>query len=278
MAHRFDLVISDNRYGLHHPQLPCVIMTHQLQILSGSGRLADGLLRRLHFRMLNRFSACWVVDEAEGGGLSGALAHPAVLPPHARYTGLLSQFAGNETTVPGDTDGRHILLLLSGPEPMRSQLEQQLLRQAATLTQYRFSLVAGNPGGTTPQLPPHISYYTHLESARLRPLLLDAALVVCRSGYSTVMDLAVLGKKALLVPTPGQTEQEYLAGYLSAKGYFQQKTQAGLSLAADIPLALAASPCPLHSARLPDILPDLMADLGFGAGIPAGAHRSGLAR
>lgn len=253
---QFDLVIADNRYGLYHSGLPCAILTHQLQIQSGRGALADRLLRRLHYRMLERFDACWVVDEAAGSGWSGKLAHPGVLPAHAAYIGLLSQFMSRP--VP-KVATQHILVLLSGPEPMRGQLEDLVLTQAGQLTSRAFVVVAGNPQGQRPAaLPQHIRYYTHLAAPELLEQIAGASLVICRSGYSTVMDLAVLGKKALLVPTPGQTEQEYLAGYLQEKKYFNTVAQHDLQLAHDIPKALSAADVPLKPLDTFDTIAQVM--------------------
>lgn len=237
--HQFDLVISDNRYGLYHDHVPSVIMTHQLQIQSGKGKFADMVLRKLHYPMLEQFSTCWVVDEAGAAGLSGTLAHPSVLPRNATYIGLLSQFSGRAPAIGTAVAQDEILILLSGPEPMRGQLETLLLQQAAALPQYRFSVVAGNPlGEMRTGLPAHISYVTHLNAAQLSDALQKAKLVICRSGYSTLMDLAVLGKKALLIPTPGQTEQEYLAAHLQDMDYYGVREQDRVQLSADIPFAL----------------------------------------
>jgi UDP:flavonoid glycosyltransferase YjiC (YdhE family) len=243
--HQFDLIISDNRYGLYHDKVPCVILTHQLQILSGKGNLADNILRRLHYQLLDRFSKCWIVDEESNGGFSGKLAHPKTLPVHAAYIGLLSQFAGCLPDSNNQDNNKQVLVLLSGPEPMRSQLELLVLQQAKTLTAYQFTIVGGNPlGNMIYNLPQHITYHTHLNAQRLLPELQNASLVICRSGYSTIMDLAVLGKKALLIPTPGQTEQEYLAKYLEDKKYFRTCTQEALQLATHIPMTLSSETQP----------------------------------
>lgn len=237
--YHFDLIISDNRYGLYHSSVPCVIMTHQLQIKSGKGPLIDGWLRKMHYRMLRRFTACWVVDEKEHGGYSGDLAHPDILPGNAKYIGILSQFMDRSLSSGNNED--HILVLLSGPEPMRGQLEATVMKQIAALKQYRFTVVAGNLSGKAiNDLPEHITYYSHLPAAQLIHIIDKATLVICRSGYSTIMDMAVTGKKALLIPTPGQTEQEYLAQYLQQKNYFNTVAQQEMNLGKDIPLALAA--------------------------------------
>jgi hypothetical protein len=250
--HNFDLIISDNRYGLYLNDVPNIILTHQLQIMSGMGLLADAVLRRLHYRMLNRFNQCWVVDEQAGQGFSGKLGHPDILPGHTFYTGLLSQFS-KVNTKPEALQSNRILVLLSGPEPMRGQFEALVLQQIKAMRDYQFVVVGGNPlGKMIDGLPSHMVYHTHLQAKKLLPELQQAALVICRSGYSTVMDLAVCGKRALLVPTPGQTEQEYLAKYLSEKKYFLTCNQKALNLNIQIPEALNSPlvPAPYASGNL----------------------------
>lgn len=237
--HSFDLIISDNRYGLYHQEVHNVILTHQLQIKSGKGSFADGVLRCLHYRMLQRFTECWVVDEFGEPNLSGDLAHPRVLPANAQYIGILSQFTPEKERTNISAQPDRILILLSGPEPMRSQLEQALLQQVENLGHYQFTMVAGNPLGEKVPVPANVQYHTHLNAVDLQAALAKSSLVICRSGYSTVMDLAVMGKKALLIPTPGQTEQEYLAQYLKDKNYFYYCPQHKLRLVSDIPAALA---------------------------------------
>ncbi|MGV3600821.1 MAG: glycosyltransferase [Dyadobacter fermentans] len=233
-THQFDLVISDNRYGLNIHGLHSVIMTHQLQIMTGFGGIADYIMRKLHYRMLEKFHECWVVD-AQENGLAGALSHPPNIPANAHYVGLLSQM---ETPAHDAEEQGQILALLSGPEPMRTILEELIIGQASELTD-QFHIIAGNPSGK-PQahLPAHITYATHANARELVTAISAAQLVVCRSGYSTLMDLAKLGKKALLIPTPGQSEQEYLAGHLNAQGIALSRKQTDLDLKKDIAAAL----------------------------------------
>ena len=230
--HQFDLVISDNRYGLKITGLKSVIMTHQLQIMTGFGAIADYTMRKLHYRILEKFDECWVVDEQENGGLAGALSHPKQIPSNACYLGLLSQLVRSTNEL--EQNGR-ILVLLSGPEPMRSILEDKILAQIAQLDGYHFHLIAGNPAGVAPaHTPGHLTYATHANARDVAAALSTAQLVICRSGYSTLMDLAMLGKKALLIPTPGQSEQEYLAEYLQAQGIALSRRQAEMNLEKDI--------------------------------------------
>jgi len=212
---KIDGIISDNRYGLYHPTVPSVIMTHQLQVLTGMGSTADRLVQKLHYKLLRRFSECWVVDVEDAENLGGKLSHPKTLPGVVKYLGLLSQF---EAGTDGAQDGS-LLILLSGPEPQRSILSDQLWR-AVKDYKGKVVFVEGSNDAHRRDVPEQVQYFGRLTKDELDPLLQKADMVVCRSGYSTVMDLVRLRKKALLIPTPGQTEQEYLARYLHQKGMF----------------------------------------------------------
>lgn len=208
----FDGIISDNRYGLFHPTIPSVIITHQLQVLSGMGAMADNLLRLMHYKRLKQFNQCWIADVAGKPNLAGKLAHPKTLPPAAKYIGLLSQIENNT----GFTE-EHLLVLLSGPEPQRSILSDMLWQQ---IQDYKGKVVfvEGSEDVPVRNIPAHVSYHKRVTKDVLQPLLERAAMVICRSGYSSLMDLAVLNKKAILIPTPGQTEQEYLGKHLHQDG------------------------------------------------------------
>jgi predicted glycosyltransferase len=60
------------------------------------------------------------------------------------------------------------------------------------------------------------------------------------------MELAELGKKALFVPTPGQTEQMYLAQRYKNLGWFHSVSQQELDLKRDTGTAASCSGIP-HS-------------------------------
>jgi len=226
--YRIDGVISDNRYGLNSTKVPAVIITHQLQVLSGMGTLADGIVRRLHYRLLRPFSACWIADKATNG-LSGKLAHPRTLPDiPCHYIGLLSDCAGY--TQQNTDQDVYVLVLLSGTEPQRSILQDLLWEQCAA-SNVPVVFVAGSKQAIVPdRVPAHIRFIRQTSGADLRALIAGSSLVICRSGYSSVMDLAAMGKKAVLLPTPGQTEQEYLARYLQQQGLFATVSQKNFQL------------------------------------------------
>jgi predicted glycosyltransferase len=221
-----DLIISDNRYGLHRPGTICVFMTHQLWINTSFGVLPDRLLQYLNYRAIRRFTCCWVPDSPGADSLAGKLSHPRKMPSiPTRYIGWLSRFgvagerkaAGRDRTGPNVDAHADLLVILSGPEPQRSLLEKMIVEQAAGCD-YKIVLVRGLPsGGKFIETPPGMVVYDHLASDRLEQAIRSSDIILSRPGYSTVMDLVRLGKKAIFIPTPGQTEQEYLGGYLAER-------------------------------------------------------------
>jgi predicted glycosyltransferase len=218
----FDLIISDNRYGFYAPGVPSVIITHQLSPMAGMGSLIDKMVRRVHYRYIDKFDQCWVPDLQNNGGLAGALSHPPVLPAGVKYIGPLSRLSPAHSTT-----ASNLLVILSGPEPARSQFEVIIRRQ---LEHYSgpYQLVRGLPGDSN---KPRTGEINHANTDSLQKLMVEANLVICRSGYTTIMDLVKLGKKAVLVPTPGQTEQEYLAHHLEKRGLFPFMQQSEFDLA-----------------------------------------------
>jgi len=228
--HSWDVIVSDNRYGMFHPQVISVFITHQLYIRSGRAAWIDKILQSINFLFINRFDHCWIPDEPGLNNLAGDLCH-GVLPSNARYIGPLSRFDPNPEKGKGD-----LLVLLSGPEPQRTLLEgimaEQLRNHQVTAT-----IVRGLPGDTDlPQPIDGVKWLNHLPASDLGKLMAASEVIVARSGYSTVMDLVRTGNKAILIPTPGQTEQIYLAAYLSLKGVFlsypQEVFDLGKALAA----------------------------------------------
>lgn len=221
-----DLVISDNRFGLHTPKKPCIFITHQLLIKTGLGALADRILQRWNYRLIRRFTTCWVPDEGGERSLAGDLAHPRrQLPIPVKYLGPLTRLANCTTT-----SGSGLLIILSGPEPQRSLFEKLLLDQ---LVDHRGEvvLVRGLPLATNvPPAPAHCRVLNHAPAAELQQLICAAGVVISRCGYTSVMDLLVLQKKTILVPTPGQAEQEYLATHLRHQGWVLSTSQQSFSL------------------------------------------------
>ncbi|HEX2608299.1 MAG TPA: glycosyltransferase [Flavisolibacter sp.] len=241
--HSIDGVISDNRYGLYHATLPTVFITHQLRIHSGFGSVADSLVQKLHYRFIGRFSQCWVPDFAGTPNLAGSLSHPRkkpAIPVH--YLGTLSRMQAEQ-----DPSTSHLVFLLSGPEPQRTLLENHVIKQLKNFTSKAIVLRGLPEEGSTPYISDSVTVYNHLPAEALQTILQNASLVICRSGYSSIMDLAALKKKSFLIPTPGQTEQEYLAVHLERIGFAPFMTQHRFDL--DTALKKAA----VFAYRLPDI-------------------------
>lgn len=202
------LVISDNRFGLWNRTVKSVYITHQLMIKSPVKWL-EPLLWRLHGRIIARYDECWIPDIEGAGNLSGDLSHRYPLPRNARFIGWLSRFP----TVSSNTIEKNYinLCLLSGPEPHRTLFERAMIERFKGCGKPTL-IVRGKPGDA--------NVYKQLKNIDLLPDLPDNELqwhlqntphIFCRSGYSTLMDLQALNRTATLIPTPGQTEQEYLA-------------------------------------------------------------------
>ncbi|HKC37822.1 MAG TPA: glycosyltransferase [Chitinophagaceae bacterium] len=215
----FDAVISDNRYGLYHEKIFSVFITHQLYIKSPLGKWSEKILQQWNYKFINRFNECWVPDEEGEKNLAGELSHPARLPDiRLKYIGTLSRFSSFSPLGDGGIKD-HLLIILSGPEPQRTILEDrvvdQIVNYAGTAT-----VIRGLPGekNIIPSTNT-IHFYNHLSSEELNNEAIKAEFIISRSGYSTVMDIAALQKKSILIPTPGQTEQEYLAEYLMKKQF-----------------------------------------------------------
>ena len=215
----FQGIISDNRYGLHHPEIPSVFITHQLSIKTGRGEWTDRQINKWNQRAISQFDACWVPDWAGSENLAGELSHPAQLPVNTAYIGPLSRL---EEVAP--MANLPLLVILSGPEPQRTLFENLLLQQLGTAS-ISFVLVRGVTHDQPIPEVPGGTIYNNQSTKQLNQRISDADFVLCRPGYTSIMDLVKLKKKMILVPTPGQAEQEYLFEELMAKKMAVGSTQ-----------------------------------------------------
>lgn len=219
-------VISDNRFGLYHKSVPCIYITHQLQIKTGNS-FFDTVTRKMHYWFIKKYNQCWVPDFESDKNVAGELSHPSLLPANAKYIGCISRFEKNNIT----EKKYDVLIIISGPEPQRSLFEKLLLEQ---LNEFNGTamLVRGLPGNEDVIMAgnKNVVVKNHLEAEQLNIAIEQSDIVISRSGYTTVMDLIKLKKKAILVATPGQTEQEYLAGYLQQQQIFLSVQQQNFSL------------------------------------------------
>jgi uncharacterized protein (TIGR00661 family) len=218
-------IVSDNRYGLYSSKVPTVFITHQTTILNQNPLIAI-LVNRLNLFFLKKFDSIWIPDFDTENNLSGELGHKLKLPS-IRYIGPLSRLEKTEQSLDYD-----IVAVLSGPEPQRTFFEQKLIAQLAAL-KLKSILIQGKT-----DLKNQRSFYNDnleilpfADAETLSGLIKGAKLFISRSGYSTLMDLAKLGpKKLLLIPTPGQTEQEYLAKNMQERGFALVQKQSELNV------------------------------------------------
>ncbi len=246
-------VISDNRYGLWSKEVFTVLITHQLNIrLPLRFSFLQKPLSYIIRKVIRKHNALWVPDNGSGLSFAGELSKD-VEKYHTQffYTGLLTRFSGgvfdDSVEGRGGPDKRFVLCIVSGPEPQRTFFEKKLLNQLQQIP-YNSVLLRGLPGNGKKLENGRCVVYNHTNSKHFARLIAGATLIVCRPGYSTLMDLSAFGSKALLVPTPGQTEQEYLAGLFNERGWCHSVSQNRLDLKTDIEKALSYVGIP----RLPD--------------------------
>lgn len=214
----FDQIISDNRMGLWNKKIKSIYITHQIMIkMPRNFGWLEPLIYRFHRWFINRYDECWIPDYENNGGLSGDLSHKYPVPPNARYIGMLSRF-DKLTHIKPDTE-YHTMVILSGVEPQRTIFEQTMLEKYKSLPQ-RTLIVQGKPDSDVQiEKVGQVDVVSHVDDEKFASVLKGCKSIVCRAGYSTVMDLETLQvlNKAQFYPTPGQTEQEYLAVYLNEK-------------------------------------------------------------
>lgn len=223
---KIDFIISDNRYGFYSKKVKSIFITHQLTIKAGNS-LIENVLQKINYSFINKFNACWVPDFSGENNIAGLLSHPKKLPLiPVNYIGILSRFE-SLGLVQNQYD---LCILLSGPEPQRTLLEQKLLQQINTLENKKILLVRGLPMTDSVIQNKNCIIKNHLEGVLLEQAIASSNIVLARSGYTSIMELLSLQKKMILIPTSMQTEQEYLAEFLAQKNYCISFSQAQFNL------------------------------------------------
>lgn len=238
-------ILSDNRYGIRAKNRPSVVITHQTHIRVPRGwRFSEGLVNLIHRNYLLPFDEVWIPDYPGKQALAGSLSAPVETLRH-RYIGPLSRFP--HLPAAAENPRYAAVAVLSGPEPARTRFEQILLTQMQHHTA-RFALVRGLPDcpETLPEFI-NIDVYNYLGTNDLIALLGKTAGLICRSGYSGLMDLDRMGIAAVLVPTPGQSEQEYLAMHHRNNPQFVVVTQENFDLEQGLSQLRHCTPHPVHT-------------------------------
>jgi hypothetical protein len=238
-----DLIISDSRFGFRHRKICSVYVTHQLRIAFPRWlRLMEPLGVRIHRMIISSFDLCVVPDYPGPVNLSGRLSHDLPLPDNICYCGPLSRFgtvmppAGDlppsvsaaASGAASESAGRKLprrpfcCLILSGPEPQRSILLEKV---TAAVTEMPLAILSATPLQTELTGNREITVVTNPDTATMKRYLVEAEVIIARAGYTTIMELVSLGRGAILIPTPGQTEQEYLGRYLNRRLEFVTVSQ-----------------------------------------------------
>lgn len=212
-----DGIISDNRLGVISKKVPSVFITHQLNVMTGN---TTWITTKVHQYIIKKYTECWVPDLAGTLNLTGKLGH--IYDPNIKinYIGPISRL--EKKLVPKKYD---LLVILSGPEPQRGILEHHLKKE---IVQFKGNVIFIEGNIESEQktvVKEHVTYYNFMNSTELELAFNESEMVLCRSGYTTIMDLAQLRKKAFFIPTPGQYEQEYLAKKLEKEGLVPYASQ-----------------------------------------------------
>lgn len=196
-------IISDNRLGVFSPKVPSVFITHQLNVMTGNTTWITSIL---HQKIIKKYTECWVPDIENTPNLTGKLGHLKTNTLDLKYIGPLSRLHKKE--VPQKYD---LMVILSGPEPQRGILEELLKREVLRFDGKVVFIKGIVEKEQKKEEIENITYYNFMNTRQIEQTFNESEIVLSRSGYTTIMDLAVLQKKAFFIPTPGQYEQEYLA-------------------------------------------------------------------
>jgi len=245
--HQINLIISDNRFGFKDPRISNIYITHQLNVLSG---WTTPLTTYLHRRIYRQFDEIWVPDYAGEINLSGRLGHLKKKDSKIKYIGSLHRIQKIKTTPKYE-----VLVILSGPEPQRSLLEKELIKQLSKLN-LKSALIQGlvNESGTLTHKQ-GIDIYNYLTRKNLQKLINTSEVIISRPGYTSIMDLALISKKIIWIPTPGQKEQEYLALYHQKKYGFVCQKQTEIKLNNNIINTIPATAISLEKLYAENIIP-----------------------
>ncbi|WP_235298825.1 glycosyltransferase [Portibacter marinus] len=221
--HQFSHIISDSRYGCYNDHCKNVFITHQLKLMHPNAFI-QASATKLNLSMVSKFDECWIPDE-EGATLSGGMNKDIELDIPKKYIGLQSRFA----MIPIPADPKYLSIsILSGPEPQRSIFQEQLESQ---LIHCKGDHIIVSGVQHEVQQTHNLLIYPYASVEQLTLWISESKHIISRSGYSSLMDYKAMGRKAILIPTPGQTEQEYLGRLAGQMGSHTVITQDRMRLA-----------------------------------------------
>lgn len=212
-----DGIISDNRLGVFSKKVPSVFITHQLNVMTGN---TTWITSKMHQYIIQKYTECWVPDLPGTPNLTGKLGHTDNPNLKTKYIGPLSRL--QKKLIPKKYD---LLVILSGPEPQRGMLEKHLKKEIVKYSGNVIFIEGNIEKEQKTTAIGNVTYYNFMNSTELEQAFNESEMVLCRSGYTTIMDLVQLRKKSFFIPTPGQYEQEYLAKKLKKEGLVPYATQ-----------------------------------------------------
>lgn len=215
--HKIDGIISDNRLGVFSKKIPSVFITHQLNVMTGN---TTWITSKLHQHIIKKYNACWVPDINSQLNLTGKLGHLENDSLKVRYLGPLSRMHKMALAIQYD-----LMIILSGPEPQRGMLEAHLTEEVKRFKGKVVFIKGIIESEQVKEQIENVTYYNFMKTRQLEQTFNESKKVLCRSGYTTIMDLVKLNKKAFFIPTPGQYEQIYLAEKLQEEGLVPYATQ-----------------------------------------------------
>jgi hypothetical protein len=222
-----DIIISDNRFGLWNKGVTSVYITHMPRIpFPKPFEFFEQIGVLIHRKIIRKYTFCFIPDLPDKLNLTGRLSHGVKLTANTRYIGILSRFPVSDKSQSENPDiSPYNIVILSGPEPQREILKLKLItllkdKETRTIMFEGKTGIAGEISRSG-----NITFYSHLSGMMMRDMINNSTNIITRSGYTTIMELVSQGRSALIIPTPGQTEQEYLAKYMSEKGWFNTVTQ-----------------------------------------------------
>ena len=212
-----DGIISDNRLGVFSKKIPSVFITHQLNVLTGNTTWATS---KIHQHIIKKYAACWVPDVKDELNLTGKLGHLEHTSLPIEYIGPLSRMHKKKSPIQYD-----LMIILSGPEPQRGLLEAHLKKEVLRYEGKVIFVKGIIEEDQKKEQIGNVTYYNFMKTRQLEQTFNESQKVLCRSGYTTIMDLIKLNKKAFFIPTPGQYEQLYLAEKLQKERLVPYATQ-----------------------------------------------------
>lgn len=224
--YQIDAIISDNRYGCYHSKCYNIFISHQLN-LKIKPKFMQSVINRFQRKLVSKYNEIWVPDYEKYPGLAGDLSHPQKdFHPKVTYIEPLSRLTFKSSLKIYD-----IIVVVSGPEPQRTSFENKIMNISYQLTNYKWLIVRGMPLKESKKSnSTNMEIVSHLNAEDFNIAILNSKVYIGRSGYSSIMDISRVGIKSLLIPTPGQTEQEYLATILKDDNFFFTCSQQELNV------------------------------------------------